>query len=72
MNTTLALFNYEAVSFYEGVQAPMLQAQRLTMCIQTWYIPQILKSSSVYYENYKMLDQALRTVNSQVRKLSLA
>lgn len=48
MNTTLALFSNETVYFYEGVQASMLQAQRLTMCIETWYIPQILKTSPIY------------------------
>ena len=71
LNTTLPLFNNESVYFYEGIHPAIMQAQRLCMCIQSWYIPQILKITPQYFDNYRMLQQALHTVNSQIKKINL-
>lgn len=57
--------------FYEGVQMPMSQLNKLSMCIATWYDARVLFSSPAYSDNYSMLIRALQGVNNQIRKLSI-
>lgn len=71
LNAVFLLLTKKNVSFHSHIFGALRRVWKLSQCIDVWFHPQILRSQKVYYENYSVLEKALLSVNSEIKKLAI-